>query len=146
MKQMKNKRFGAVALILGFAAFGLALAAGPLADMFAPPPKPSDEAVADIASKVKGRLLAKATGRAYNAPAEERDPRTEWIKSVSASSVMLGFLGLGGSLGAFIRREEKRVYVSAAVLSVGAIALWYLMFAICVVAADAHSKTKVAAR
>jgi hypothetical protein len=121
---MKNI-LGILALCLGILGLALGLAAGPLADLFAPAPRPLDEAVVEFAGKMKDRLIAKTTGKEY-VPTSAEHPRTVWINRVGMTSVVLGFLAIVAAVLGYIRQENRRICYAAASLGAGTIVMWYL--------------------
>lgn len=118
--------FGLVGVVAGVIALGLALVhfwAGP----FNPKP-PVEEVVAEKAVKIRDSVVAKLKGE--EKPASFQAQTFDTDRVIAISTIVAGFLAVVLAAVSYIRKEEKRVSVSAVALGGGAIALQYLAVAI----------------
>jgi hypothetical protein len=118
--------FGLVGVVAGVIALGLALVhfwAGP----FNPKP-PVEDVVAEKAVKLRDSVVARLKGE--QKPVSVQTQTFDTDRVVTISTIGAGFLAVVLAVASYIRREEKRVSVSAVALGGGAIALQYFAFAI----------------
>jgi hypothetical protein len=118
--------FGLIGVVAGVVALGLALLhfwAGPFN------PKPSiEKVVAEKAVKIRDAVVARLKGEEKPASVESQTFDTDRL--ITISTIVAGFLAVVLAVASYIRKEEKKVSVSAVALGGGAIALQYFAVAI----------------
>ncbi|MBI3899100.1 MAG: hypothetical protein HY308_12510 [Gammaproteobacteria bacterium] len=119
-KTTKNS-LGVIGVILGMIALGVALVhswVGPIG------PKPSlEEVVAQKAEQLRDSVAAILNGED---PKVSRPVSVD--RAVTIATVIAGFLAIVFAVVSFIRREDKRVCGSAALLGGAALVVQYLLF------------------
>ena len=116
------RRLGIIGSIVGL----LALMAAVLPHWVLPvmfPPKPVDQVIVDVGHRLKARLIARAKGVEYQAPARERSFGDRLGDGFSIAATSLGVLAIILAIFSLFFREEKLLAGVSATLGVFAIAL-----------------------
>ncbi len=109
----------------------LALAAcGPwLAGLLDPPPVPVEERAAEVAGRIKDRVVAKLRGQKL-APAAPRAEPFRWSRALPGIAVALGVAGLSLGVLGLVRREDARLAGSAVAVGAAAVVVqWAVLIA-----------------
>lgn len=98
------------------------------------PPASFEKSVADVAVGIGKAVIAQRAGSKVEDPPPQAKARPMKLdKIVTMVTVAAGFLAIMLAVFARIRREDRRIWSSAAALGIGAIALEYLIILVGVV-------------
>ena len=115
----KIRPIGIVGLALALIALAAAVLSPWAIDAIDPQSKPIDEVAADVVGRFQDRLIAKAKGEEYVAPAEPQD--TNWCKWYSAGVVGVGLLAVCIGVIGLVCHHDGRL--NSATIAVGASAI-----------------------
>ena len=110
---------GIAGLVVALLALVAAVMSPWATDALEPEAKPIDEVAVDVAGRIKDRLVAKAKGQEYVAPAEPR--RANWSRWYSGTVVGAGALAVCVGVIGLVARHDTRL--NAATVAVGASAI-----------------------
>ena len=119
---VQPRRLGIIGSIIGL----LALMAAVLPHWVLPvmfPPQPLDQVIVDVGHRLKDRLVARAKGVEYRAPARERSLGDRLSDGFSIAATSLGVLAIILAVFSLFFREEKVLAGVSATLGVFAIAV-----------------------
>jgi hypothetical protein len=126
---LPSRRFGAIGSIVGLLALIAAVLPHWVIPMIYPPP-PIDQIIVDTGHRLKDRLIARAKGVEYQAPAHKVSDADRWNDALAVGAVSLGLLAIVFAVCALVFREERLLAGVAAVLGAGAIAFELVVVAI----------------
>jgi hypothetical protein len=110
---------------------GITLAAcGPwLAEILDPPPPPIEEQAAEVASRIKDRVIAKLRSQKI-APAAPKTEPFRWSRWLPGIAIACGVIGLTLGVLGLVRREDARLVSSAIAIGAGAVVFqWAIIIA-----------------
>ena len=133
MTETKQKRniLAGVGIIIGFLAIASAFLSPWIAEAIDPPPKPTEEALVDLAVKIKQAAEAKVKGEQYQpaTTAEQQKPPSHYLPP---AVIAVAMLGVAFGLGSFLVGENKSLSGVAVTLGVAAAVVQWsiILFAI----------------
>jgi len=119
---VQPRRLGIIGSIVGL----LALMAAVLPHWVLPvmfPPPPVDQVIVDVGHRLKDRLIARAKGVEYQAPARERSLGDRLSGGFSIAATSLGVLAIIFAVVSLFFREDRLLAGVSAALGVSAIAM-----------------------
>jgi hypothetical protein len=128
-KEHTPARFGLLALVLGMLALTCSVGhfwLGPIE-----PPPMLEDSIADQAVKIRDRVVAKLRGS--DTPPEVRQRSWDADQVAMATVAGVGLLAILLAVIGFVRHEPIRMVASAAALGGSALALQYLVIAVCAI-------------
>lgn len=125
----RNNLFGYGALFFSIFAFGIALFHSTLGPIEKPPS--INQVVSKKAEEIKETIITKLT-REDVKPKQVEEERYNKDKLLKFAVVALAFLAIIFSVFSFIKKEDQRVFISAVVLSSGAMLFDYKIVAIAI--------------
>ena len=123
----RNNLFGYVALFFGIVAFGIALFHSTLGPI--DKPLSINQVVTKKAGEIKENIITKLSSEDIK-PKEIEKQKYSKDKLLKNAVVALSFLAIVFSVFSFIKKEDQRIFISAVVLSSGAMLFDHKMVAI----------------
>jgi hypothetical protein len=122
----KRSIVGGIGLVFALLGLVAAILSPWIVDAIEPERKSIDEAAAEVATKIKDRLVAKAKGQEYIPPIETETgfDITKWYP---AGTIALGLCGICFGVGGFCRHEDLRITGSSVTVGLAAIVFQYFL-------------------
>jgi hypothetical protein len=121
----KTTRIGIAGLVLALLALAAAALSPWAIDALEPEKKPIDEVAVGIAGRIKERLVAKAKGQPYVAPAEPQ--RANWAKRYTGGVVGIGMVALCIGVIGLVARHDARLNSATVAVAASAIVFQYVL-------------------
>lgn len=115
-----------IGLSLAFVALVAAVMSPWIMEALAPPRKPVDEVVADVAGRLKDRMIAKVKGQEFVPPPVE-EPAFDISKWYPPGTIGIGAIAMCLGVVGFTRHESLRISSSAVMVGLAAILFQYFL-------------------
>ncbi len=121
----KITRLGIAGLVVAFLALAAAVLSPWVIDALEPDRPPIDEVAADVAVRIKDRIVAKAKGQTYATPANPE--RAGWAKAYPVGVIAAGFLAVVVGVIGLVAHHHRRLNTATVAVGTSAIVFQYAL-------------------
>lgn len=126
-------RLGIVGFVCAFLALLAAMLQPTVREGLRPPPKPADQAIAEVGGRLKDRVIAKLKREKYVAAAPQPVPesdRERWLRLYPAGIALLSAGAIGIGAVGLVRKRDARLNAATLAIALLAVAFERVVVAI----------------